>query len=641
MSTIPHPEASSVIDQPIANLLFDYPGGDIILRSQDSYHFRVPKTPIINSSPALGDLIRRTLDSFADANADVSDSLPVVPLPESGEILHFLLTFIFHVTPLIPSTHEEAMELLSVAQKYQMGIALTHIRGSIARQIPLPTRPEPALRIYALAQKHGLRSEALQTARAILRHSMTIEDFDNKLDIMPGASLYELWKYHEWVRAILASDLAEFRQSGARGTMTGLRCSSSQVPSWIDHYIESIGRTPNLFDLVEFNIAMTRHIKNGSSRGCECGSISSQTIHEFWEALVSVVHDCFKKAESALSLVQEREDTQSRINPAISPLEPSGLSDANFVIRSSDFVNFKVHKPVLAMASPFFKDLLSLHQPPDSESVDGLPVVQLSEDSELLSTLVSMLYHLRPTIPNSYDKVLYLLAACQKYEMASMQSYIRAEVSHGVFPTPKGAEPFSAYAIASSKRLVPEMENAARQTLDHPMTFEVLGEGLRLFEGWALRDLANLRKRYRDNLKSCFKSFLKADTSQSKIWTPCASYSVDHRRSCNKYQCLCGSKSYSLSNLPMSKTNGSLPSWLVDLFRKHLYESYEAFSNSLFDPRSIRGEYLSALQAHIKLYSCVSCTKVHTEKGEMFCKDLEDRLMQALNEALSGLISHR
>jgi BTB/POZ domain len=119
------------------------------------------------------------------------------------------------------------------------------------------------------------------------------------------------------------------------------------------------------------------------------------------------------QAESALSVVQERQDPQFRINPTTSPLEPSDVSDANLVIRSSDFVNFKVHKPVLAAASPFFKDLLSLHQPPDSESVDGLPVVQLSEDSELLSTLVSMLYHLRPVIPNSYDKVLSLLTTRQ------------------------------------------------------------------------------------------------------------------------------------------------------------------------------------------------------------------------------------
>ena len=76
--------------------------------------------------------------------------------------------------------------------------------------------------------------------------------------------------------------------------------------------------------------------------------------------------------------------------------------------------------------------------------------------------------------------------------MTSVQSSIRAEVSRGVFPAPNGAEAFAAYAIAAGKGLIPEMEKAARQTLDHPMTFEVLGEGLRLFEGWALRELVNM-----------------------------------------------------------------------------------------------------------------------------------------------------
>jgi hypothetical protein len=91
-------------------------------------------------------------------------------------------------------------------------------------------------------------------------------------------------------------------------------------------------------------------------------------------------------------------------------------------------------------------------------------------------------------------KLLYLLAACQKYEMASVQSTIRAEVSHRSSPVPQGAEAFSAYAIASAKKLIPEMEYAARFTLDHPMTFKVLGERLRLFEGSALRDLASFHK---------------------------------------------------------------------------------------------------------------------------------------------------
>jgi len=597
----------------------------------------VPKIFIIHNSPVLNELVRGTLDSPGDANSEAS--LPVVQLPESGKILRHLLTFILPVFPATLPNHEETMELLSAAQKYQMESVLLHIRGSIARQNPLPTHLEPALHIYALAQKYGLRPEALQSARIILKHPMTIEDLEDKLDIMPGASLYELWKYYERVRTILALDLTEFRESGARGMLTGLRCtelSSSQIPGWVDQYIVSVGNAPNLFDPLEFNIAMTRHIKNGGKSGCECGSISSQTIHEFWEALVSVVNGSFEKAESGLSLVQERDDPPVQINSTASPPDTFDVLDANLIIRSSDLVDFRVHKPLLAMASPVFKDLLSLPQPSDSESVDGLPMVQLSEDSDLLNTLVSMLYPLHPVIPKSYEKVLYLLAACQKYEMAVVQSSIRAEVGQGEFPAPKGAEAFSAYVIASSKGLIPEMENAARQTLDQPMTFEILGEGLRLFEGWALRDLANFRKRYRDNLVSCFELFLKTEESQFKIWTSCATY-----KAYDQYGLYTSSGSYSLSNLPMSKTNGSLPSWLAELYQKHLGESQEAFSKSLFNPRSIRGEYLSALLAHINPHSCVSCTKAHIEKGETFCKDLEDRLTQALNEALSDLISQK
>ena len=174
-----------------ANLLFDHPGADVILRSHDSYHFRVPKIYIINSSPILGELIRTTLDPSRDANPEAS--FPVVQLPESGENLLGLLTFIFPVSPLLPSTPEENMELLSVAQKYQMGTALIHIRGSMSRQNLLPTRLEPALHIYSLAQKYGLRQEALLAARTILNYPFTIDFFENKFDIMPSAFLFSLF----------------------------------------------------------------------------------------------------------------------------------------------------------------------------------------------------------------------------------------------------------------------------------------------------------------------------------------------------------------------------------------------------------------------------------------------------------------
>ena len=291
MSTCP----ASTTGAPLANLLFDHPGADLIIRSHDSYHFRVPKIYIINCSPILGELIQTASDSPSNANSGAS--LPVVQLPEIGKILNCLLTFIFPVTPVLLPTPDENMELLSVAQKYQIGSVLTHVRDRIARHHPLPTSLEPALRIYSLAQKYGLRPEALQTARAVLlKQPMTIEDLDKKLGIMPGAPLYELWKYHETVQANLASDLTEFRTSGAHGTLTGARCtelSSAQIPIWLDRYIGSIEEKHNLFDLVEFNATMARHIAN-KVFNCECASIPSETIREFWEALASVVDGSFE-----------------------------------------------------------------------------------------------------------------------------------------------------------------------------------------------------------------------------------------------------------------------------------------------------------------------------------------------------------
>jgi hypothetical protein len=106
--------------------------------------------------------------------------------------------------------------------------------------------------------------------------------------------------------------------------------------------------------------------------------------------------------------------------------------------------------------------------------------------------------------------------------MDSVQSFIRTKVECGEFPAPKGTEFFTAYAIASGKGLIPEMENAAPQTLRYPMTFGTLGENLRLFEAWALRDLTNYRRRCSDNVAKCLDLFLQVEPSgPSSIWVGC------------------------------------------------------------------------------------------------------------------------
>ncbi|KAH9058204.1 hypothetical protein EDB87DRAFT_1811033, partial [Lactarius vividus] len=426
-------------------LHFDFPGSDIVLRSYDSHDFRVLKLYIVICSPVLRGVIQSVSNTSGVPNGEKQEPLPVVELLESKAILYSLLTFIFPVTPILPSTTEKIMELLSVAQKYQMDSVATHIRGAISRQDPPFLRPESALNVYFLAQQYELRQEALQAARVTLRLSMTIEDLGDKLEFpgMTGAYLHELWKYHQQVRTNLRSGVLVFRNSGLPYDVQVLRCSgprsNNSFPQWLDDYIRSIAEAPHLFfDRTVVEGARVYHIKNSHdsyySQLCSCANIPSQVIRTFWEAMTAVVQGTIEKANSALTLVKSEVTSENSDTPSVALC--LAIPDPNIIVRSSDKVNFPVRKSLLAMSSPFFADLLSLPQPPDDELVDGLPVIQLSEDADLLNSLMSLLYPIPPVIPDSYEKVFALLAACQKYDMESVQSTIRAGIKLGTFPAP-------------------------------------------------------------------------------------------------------------------------------------------------------------------------------------------------------------
>lgn len=94
------------------------------------------------------------------------------------------------------------------------------------------------------------------------------------------------------------------------------------------------------------------------------------------------------------------------------------LPSGGVVLRSSDKVEFKVYKNILALASPFFKVMFSLPEQPIAEAeilpatssipstpsgaqetIDGLPVIDLTETCRTLNTLLRMIY---PTSPAKF-----------------------------------------------------------------------------------------------------------------------------------------------------------------------------------------------------------------------------------------------
>jgi len=201
-----------------------------------------------------------------------------------------------------------------------------------------------------------------------------------------------------------------------------------------------------------------------------------------------------------------------------------------------------------------------------------------------------------------------LLAAAQKYDMDAVKSTIRGEVARKGSPALDGAQAFRAYAIASSNGLIPEMNTAASLTLDYPMTFEHLGDDLRLFEGRALRELADFREGCRDALVSCLKSFLDTVNGHSVIWTGCCY--IKRARSSNK-------------------GGPPLPAWVHDCFTQQIQQLKQDFTRPLLKPSTVRANFLEAMRTHAAPSRCDTCLDTFATKGDNYCMELEEAILCA------------
>ncbi|KAH8985632.1 hypothetical protein EDB86DRAFT_3246377 [Lactarius hatsudake] len=608
------------------------PCADIILRSSDSHDFPVQKLYVVDSSPVLGKQITAAtshsigLDSeTTSVNGEIKDTVlqvPVVQVAENHTVISSLLTFVFPVSSILPPTIEQILELLSVAEKYGMTAALNRIRDCASRRDPPFICPENALNVYCLASSYGLLKETLEAAEVTLKSPMTIQDLEDKLDTMPSVTLYKLWKYRQRVLGnldvnIMDSEAYRILYDAALDCVeltdyAVISGEQHEIPQWLDLYLDSVIGDTARADLTTFHLALSSHVSPTGSSCKHCTSIPRKTLREFWTALTAVVRECTRKAELDFSLAEDEIPSQSS-TPATtepSPL-PEGLNlpGADVVLRSSDLVSFHVHKSILAMSSPFFTDLFSLPQPPDGEFIEGLPLVQVSEDAELLHSLLTVLYHIPSAITDSYEKTLALLAALQKYNITAALSNIRSEIGRQL-PTTEAA--FRAYAIAYSKQLIPEIETTARLTLNHPMTFEVIADALPLFEGSALGDLVRFRKRCRDNLVSFFEGFVDGSDSLSRIWFGCQKT----KRPLSGFQ----------------NDKAILAGWLRDLISQHTEKLEETYTNTLPNPSSLRKEVVAALRTHVSSTKCSSCSMVCATEGEAFHSQLYRRISKARDD---------
>lgn len=141
---------------------------------------------------------------------------------------------------------------------------------------------------------------------------------------------------------------------------------------------------------------------------------------------------------------------------------PFNKQTADIVLRSVDGVDFRVHKAILAEATPVFEAMFGLPQPPTEsfEAVDGVPILHFTEPSRTLDLLLRIIYPIPdPAFADPEDAGLVFEAA-RKYDMEEAMS-----ITQKALLAFADADPFVVYAIAYCLRLREVTCAAAKATL--------------------------------------------------------------------------------------------------------------------------------------------------------------------------------
>jgi len=170
------------------------------------------------------------------------------------------------------------------------------------------------------------------------------------------------------------------------------------------------------------------------------------------------------------------------------------FDDADLVLRSCypDAIDFRVHRCILAAASPLFRQMFTLPQaPPDDDDEPPIPVVDVSESGPIVNTLLQFIYPMVDPWIETLDELSEVLAAAVKYDMAVVTETLRKLLVVPRFVVPC---PTRVYAIASRYELEDEAKVASQHTLSVNVLDCPLSDDLKYITAYAYHRLLNLHR---------------------------------------------------------------------------------------------------------------------------------------------------
>ena len=143
--------------------------------------------------------------------------------------------------------------------------------------------------------------------------------------------------------------------------------------------------------------------------------------------------------------MSEESPTVEAKPPAQAPLSTVFCADdADVIIRAAGTRDFRVHKSILSLVSPIFRDMFTLPQPP-IDTFGTLPHVDVEESAETWENILRTIYPMSNPAIDDLDDLGSLLLAARKYEMQFViDSHIRSFEGCGFLQQ----DPLHLYSIA-------------------------------------------------------------------------------------------------------------------------------------------------------------------------------------------------
>ncbi|KAH9910965.1 uncharacterized protein BXZ73DRAFT_57418 [Epithele typhae] len=447
---------------------------DLELQTADGHSFFVHKTIItLASSRWLSNLAEQ--DTHTTSNSS-SLTLPVYRMREGADVVLRLLEGSYP-SHTISDPGASAIEVFRAAAKYNLTKVAWLMLPSLRKEAA--SRP---LELYFIAAGSGLRREAQAFAYAVVRKygdatSISKVYVPEMEDVRTPAFRDLLLYATRCLEAAAEVDtvnrlprMPRAASPAVNNVLAALFPESLELhnpPMWLSDDI-----------VVELKEAVVRREAFSRSRGGLRLLLEAESSASAWSYGEDVYPSSERRLEWALAFLEKYAqavdvsmrkramsvptDQAAPDPPTPVPIEtrkaqaPFDREDTDLIIRTSDHVDFYVHRLVLSLGSGFFESMLTLPQAEDTDPVR--PCVDVVEDSATIDPFLRLLYPSEDHSVASFETISRVIEAGRKFDSPKIIGLMRRQL---LLPCFLDKDPLRVFAIACHFDLEDEAEVAA------------------------------------------------------------------------------------------------------------------------------------------------------------------------------------